>query len=261
MVRRLVAWLPFVLLGLVLLAWLWPLLLGETLFWGLPALQFYPWRAFAFDELRAGRLPLWNPYNGGGAPLLANYQVAVLYPPNWLHMILPHVTAMNVLAVGHLVWAAVGMWRFAAAWKLPDWGRGVSMLAFALSGYLVGRLGSFPMTAAASWLPWLFLAAHRLVVAEHRARPTVIWALVVAMVLLAGHAQTAYYALLGAAAYILWLGWQVQTGRARVVAWAWAVAWPPLSSCRRSNFSAGRTGPPGWTMTGRPISVTRWRGR
>ncbi len=223
MARRLVAWLPFALLALVLLAWLWPLLLGGTLFWGLPALQFYPWRAFAFDELRAGRLPLWNPYNGGGAPLLANYQVAVLYPPNWLHMILPHVTAMNVLAVGHIVWAAVGMWRFAAAWKLPDLGRGVSMLAFALSGYLVGRLGSFPMTAAASWLPWLFLAAHRLVVAEHRARPAAIWALVVAMVLLAGHAQTAYYALLGAATYILWLGRQVQTGRARVVAWAWAV--------------------------------------
>ncbi len=221
MLRRVIAWLPFVLLTCVLLGWLWRLLLGETLFWGLPALQFYPWRSYAFDELRAGRLPLWNPYNGGGAPLLANYQTAVFYPPNWLHLILPHVAAMNILAVGHIVWAAVGMWLFAAAWKLPDFGRGISALAFALSGYLIARLGSFPTVAAASWLPWLFLGVHRLVTAR-RLRDGALLALVTGMLLLAGHAQTAYYALLGTSAYILWLGWRTQHGRARLVAWGMA---------------------------------------
>ena len=44
-------------------------LLGETFFWGLPALQFIPWREYGFDLLRSGSLPLWNPYNGAGAPL------------------------------------------------------------------------------------------------------------------------------------------------------------------------------------------------
>ena len=47
------------------------LLLGEVFFWGLPSLQFYPWREYAFDMLRSGHLPFWNPYNGAGAPLLA----------------------------------------------------------------------------------------------------------------------------------------------------------------------------------------------
>ena len=194
----------FVVLGGVLLGWLWPLLAGESLFWGLPSLQFYPWRSLAFSELRAGRMPLWNPYNGGGVPLLANYQTAVFYPPNWLHLLLPDVLAMNILAIAHVVWAAVGMWRFSGCWRLPDFGRGISTLAFALGGYLIARLGSFPTVAVAAWFPWLFLLIHRLVERQSiRAALTV--GLGSAMVLLAGHAQTAYYAFLASGLYAIWL--------------------------------------------------------
>jgi hypothetical protein len=205
--RRWLSLLPFGLLGAVLLVWLWRLLIGETLFWGLPALQFYPWRSYAFDMVRELQLPLWNVYNGGpgGAPLLANYQTAVFYPPNWLHLILPHVTAMNLLAVGHIVWAAIGMWAFGRASELPRFGRGVSMLAFALGGYLVARIGSFPSVAAASWLPWMLVAVRRLM-ARSRCDDLVILAVATGFLLLAGHAQTAYYVLLASGLYALWLG-------------------------------------------------------
>lgn len=209
----------FGLLIAVLLAWLWPLVRGETLFWGLPALQFYPWRSFAFDQLKAGRIPLWNTLNGGGVPLLANYQVAVFYPPNWLHLILPHVTAMNLLAVGHLVLAGAGMWKLTGTWNLPPLGRSVSTLSFALSGYLVARLGSFPTVAAASWLPWLILSIER--VARQQSLRASLWlAIVVALLLLAGHAQTAWYALVAGGLYLLWLLWgrRGQSRRGRWVA-------------------------------------------
>ncbi len=191
-------------LGVVLAAWLWPLLAGETLFWGLPSLQFYPWRSLAFAQMRAGELPLWNPYNGGGVPLLANYQTAVFYPPNWLHLLLPDVAAMNSLAVGHVIWAGAGMWRFAGVLGLPHFGRAISVLAFALNGYVIGRLGSFPTVAAVAWMPWLFLAIHRLVQGRS-ARDVALLGLVSAMLLLAGHAQTAFYVLLAGGAYALWL--------------------------------------------------------
>ncbi len=216
-------WIPFVLLGGVLLAWFWPLLDGETLFWGLPTLQFYPWRAYAFDQLRAGQLPLWNPYNGGGAPLLANYQTAVFYPPNWLHLIFPHVAAMNLLAVGHVVWAAVGMWIFASVWNLPLLGRGISMLAFSLSGYLVARLGSFPTAAAVAWFPWMMWACHRIVTTQRAS--SVAWlGLATGMLLLAGHAQTAFYVLLASGAYALWLSGSIRGWRERFRVWAAATA-------------------------------------
>lgn len=80
---RLPARAPLAAAAALLLALYHRLLLGEVFFWGLPALQFYPWREYALALLRAGHLPLWNPYSGAGAPLLANYQSALLYPPAW----------------------------------------------------------------------------------------------------------------------------------------------------------------------------------
>src|SRR5512140_3669432 len=86
------------------------LLLGETFFWGLPSLQFVPWRDYAFDLLRQGQLPLWNPFNGAGAPLFANYQTALLYPLNWPGFVLPLAWSMSVTAVLHLFLAGWGLW-------------------------------------------------------------------------------------------------------------------------------------------------------
>ena len=60
------------------------LIQGEALFWGTPLLQFVPWRMYAFEMIAAGYVPLWNPLLGMGAPLLANYQSALIYPPNLL---------------------------------------------------------------------------------------------------------------------------------------------------------------------------------
>ena len=45
-----------------------------------PVLQFQPWLEFNRTMIRAGRLPLWNPYAGCGAPHLANGQSAVFDP-------------------------------------------------------------------------------------------------------------------------------------------------------------------------------------
>ncbi|MCK4725494.1 MAG: hypothetical protein KAT29_06820, partial [Anaerolineales bacterium] len=46
-------------------------LTGKALFWGTPSLQFVPWRDFAWNILKSGNLPLWNPLLGMGAPLIA----------------------------------------------------------------------------------------------------------------------------------------------------------------------------------------------
>ncbi len=45
-----------------------------------PVLQFQPWLEFNRGMIRSGRLPLWNPMAGCGAPHLANGQSAVFDP-------------------------------------------------------------------------------------------------------------------------------------------------------------------------------------
>lgn len=195
MIDRLWARFPLAVLGAALAILFHRLLVGDVLFWGLPALQFVPWRDFGFDLVRQGMLPLWNPLNGAGAPLLANYQSALLYPLNWPGFVLPLAWTMSVTAVVHLFLAGWGMWRLTGQLGLPTLGRGVSALAFGMTGYLVARLGTYPTISAAAWLPWLVWAAIRVIVGGRR-RDFAWLALFTALLLLTGHAQTAWYSLL-----------------------------------------------------------------
>jgi len=199
--------------------WLVPLLLlapalrpGYALFWGTPSLQFVPWHWWAWEALRAGHLPLWNPLLGAGAPLFANYQSALLYPFNWL--LLPFAAlgkqaglawAHGLLAALHLILAGLGTAKLLDDFDLSEPAPTVGGLAYALSGYLVARLGFFSINAAAAWLPWLLWAARR--VAQRPRRRETLWlALFWGLMLLAGHAQTAWYsALLVALWSLFWL--------------------------------------------------------
>lgn len=208
-------WLLPLVLALAIL--FYRLLLGEVFFWGLPSLQFTPWRETALELLRAGSLPWWNALSGAGAPLLANYQSALLYPFSWPSFVLPVAWTMSITAVIHLFIAGWGMWAFSGALGASPLGRAVSALAFGLTSYLVARAGTYPIVSAAAWLPWLMWAAHGL--CGVRSRRSAAWlAVFTALLLLAGHAQTAWYSLLLTGLYIALLA--ARARRVRPLGWA-----------------------------------------
>ncbi|MBI5292089.1 MAG: YfhO family protein [Chloroflexi bacterium] len=190
---------------------------GQVLYWGLPALQFVPWRVLVNDALRHGQWPLWTSLLGMGAPLLANHQSAVFYPPNWLALLLPPETAVSVLAVLHLSLAGVGAARLARMLGVGPLGAAVSGLTFGLSGYLTARLWFISIDNTMAWLPWVLLFAPRPApspVANPRARFLAL-SLVIALQLLAGHAQSSFYTLLIAAAWVC--GWAAVRGQGTVI--------------------------------------------
>ena len=43
--------------------------------------QFVAFGAYQYQRLSQGEIPLWNPWNNGGMPFLADPQTAALYPP------------------------------------------------------------------------------------------------------------------------------------------------------------------------------------
>ncbi len=203
---------PAVLLVLVALALAWPVLRpGYALFWGTPYFQFIPWRWLAWQQLAQGSFPWWNPYNGLGTPLFANYQSAVLYPPTWLTFMAAWLDGLGGLAyahgwvmVLHWLWAAWGMACFTRRQGFPREAAWFSGLVYAFSGYSVARAGIFPsMNAAMSWTPWVLWAVDGL-----RRQPGSRWirrlAVVLALQLLSGHAQTTWYTGLLALARFLW---------------------------------------------------------
>jgi hypothetical protein len=200
----------FVALGPLLL--LGPALVqGRVMFWGTPLLQFLPWRTFALSILRQGYLPLWNPLVGMGAPLLANYQSALLYPPNLLLTMTRPAWASTLLVMLHLILAGVGAALLARRLGMDRLGQCVAGLAFGLSGYLLARSGFFSINATASWLPWVILAADRLVLTlpatvgwRERVWTCIPLAIVLALQWTAGHAQMAWYTLVLTGAWVLW---------------------------------------------------------
>jgi hypothetical protein len=179
---------------------------GRVLFWGTPILQFYPWREFALKSLMAGHLPLWNPLVGLGAPLLANYQSALLYPPNWIQGLVGIAWGQGLLVMLHLIWAGLGMAILCQRLRLSWLASAVSGTAFGLSGYLVARSSFLPINAGVAWLPWIIVGVDSLVASKDRpSRPA--YALAVAAFTcqwLAGHAQVAWYTLVLALAWATW---------------------------------------------------------
>ena len=63
---------------------------------------YFPMLQQAAERMRAGELPLWNPWQCCGVPFLATAQVAIFYPPTWLVLFMPVTWAVKTLMFGQV---------------------------------------------------------------------------------------------------------------------------------------------------------------
>lgn len=211
-------WLNLILVLPPIILFLPVLIPGKALFWGITSLQFIPWHWAALQDIQQGILPLWNDMNGFGAPLAANYQSAIYYPPTWIVFIagwLGGITWMawahGVLVVIHLIWAGWGMKTLVAKLGLSIFPQTICGLSFALCGYLTARGGFLTMIQAASWVPWILAAASSIAAPIRMNSPSTKRNLLKAGILLAitfsgqwlsGHAQISWYTLVFTCAWV-----------------------------------------------------------
>lgn len=163
---------------------------------------FRPWREFAMASLRTGQIPLWNPYNYAGAPFLGNGQSAVLYPLNFLYLVLPDATALLLGAMTRLFIAGFSTYVFARLIGLRPLGATVTSVGFTFSGTLVVWL-LYPLANVAIWLPALFLAGEA-IVRRPSAPRVVAMGVIVAVQFLGGHAETSLHILAAVGLYVAW---------------------------------------------------------
>jgi len=160
-------------------------------------LQFYPWRAMVFDAWNKGQLPLWNPHQLGGTPLLANSQSGAFYPPHIAVGVLgvePSV-GIGLLAWLHLSWAGLGIFVLTRRLGANCRGSVLAGVLFVLSAFMVSWTALPSVITTVAWIPWA-LACIMALDSGRRPRTIALLGFSVGMMLLAGHLQFAAYGIL-----------------------------------------------------------------
>src|SRR5829696_6914764 len=123
-------------------------------------LYFYPYRDFVASTLRAGRIPFWNPYLSGGAPLLANPQAAVLYPLHWPLIWLTVTKQVYWSAAIHTWLLGFGGYCLLQRWGGAAWAGLVTALVLSGAGVVGGLMGHLNQLNVASWGLWAVLCVE-----------------------------------------------------------------------------------------------------
>lgn len=228
--RRLDLWMIVVLVGLWLL-FFWRLFTPveadqASLTQGDFSGQFVTFAGYQYQRFAAGEIPLWNPYNNGGLPFIADTQAAVFYPPRLLTIALSHAAggwtyhALELEMAFHVLAYTLLLYVFVRRMTRSPLGGMVAALVGGYGGFMAGYPPlQLALLEAAIWLP---LAALGVYEAGRSPRPRLGWLLLAGSALglswLAGHPQTAFFLTYLLIAY--W-GYQVFAHRWH---WMWWVA-------------------------------------
>jgi hypothetical protein len=145
----------------------------------------YPLLTLIKHQLDQGLFPLWNNYAGGGYPLVP-FSGLIAYPLIWPLHFLSVNDEITLLVIAHFALAGLGAYALAGVTGASRMGRTVGALAFLLSGFLISHLfaGHLFELGVIAWMPWVFLAAHRLL-DRPSARAALVLGIVAALQLLA----------------------------------------------------------------------------
>ncbi|MBW2287107.1 MAG: YfhO family protein [Deltaproteobacteria bacterium] len=152
---------------------------------------YIPMTAKAAERLAGGELPLWNPENCSGIPLLATMQTGVFYPGTWLAVLMPAHDALPMLVLAECFLGGLFALALFHAW-------GCRLAAAAVGGLIftfaccMGQTMWPPAIATIIWLPWILLCIDKFV----RSGSVVWWAALAvgcALQLFAGFPQFVVY--------------------------------------------------------------------
>lgn len=119
----------------------------------------YPLAEYAFQALRQGRLPEWDPSMYCGLSFAGNVQAALFYPPNWLLWAANlgadrlFYQSFQLLALAH-VWLAFGLcYWWLTGRRLASLPAALGAAVFAYSGYMMSQIQHLGVVAGWAWIP------------------------------------------------------------------------------------------------------------
>lgn len=127
-----------------------------------PVRQQYPWRNLAIEQIKSFELPLWNPYEMAGTPLLGNFQSAVFYPFNLILFVLPFDIGWSLLVFFQTFLAGIGMYIFLIHFRLNRWACLLGAITFSFCGFSIAWLEWGTILQTGLWLPLILLLIDKM---------------------------------------------------------------------------------------------------
>ncbi len=205
--------LPFLLVGVLPFLFYWKLFNPNPderlIFRGDFLNQHYVWKSYALERMKQGQLPLWNPHILGGEPFHANPQVGIFYPPTYLLLPFQHEGRVSYVALEayqllHQAFGGVGMLLLMYSLGVGSAGALLAAVAFMFTGFFTTP-GHQAIILTASYLPWSLYVTKRALETKTFGAIAGL-SLVLALMILAGHPQIAYYGLGLTSAFALVMG-------------------------------------------------------
>ena len=115
-----------------------------------------------FRQVLDGRLPMWDPYQFGGWPGLANCEAGLFYPPNWATVPFSNspMFAFQIaqwLVLLHLFIVGFGTYRYSRYIGLSPLSSCFASFALTFCGFLCAHKKHTNMIFTLAWFPWLLL--------------------------------------------------------------------------------------------------------
>lgn len=121
---------------------------------------YLPWIEFSWRNLRQGILPLWNPYNGAGQPLLANMQSSIFFPSQWPGFFFGERVGLIARCFIHLYLAGLFAYYYFRSLKVWAGAALVGAVAFMFGGMMIVWLYN-EVSATFLGFPLLLLVLER----------------------------------------------------------------------------------------------------
>jgi len=174
---------------------------------GDPVLQQIPSRQLSIDLIKNSELPLWNPYQMAGYPLLGNIQSAPFYPLNIIFFLLPFLPAWTIFIMLEQILGGIFMFLYLRNRKLSQEAGVFGGLAFSFSGFFIAWLEWGTIAHTALWIP-LGLFAIDKILKDRKKYWYFLFAFSTICSFLAGHLQTFIYVFSIFVIYFLSMWWE-----------------------------------------------------
>ncbi|PJF40481.1 MAG: hypothetical protein CUN54_05045, partial [Phototrophicales bacterium] len=167
--------------------------------------QFFAFSAYQYDRLTDSEIPLWNPYNNGGLPFIADTQAAVFYPPRLISIGLASAVggwsyfALEFEMMAHVLLFTLLMYMLVRRMTLKHPGSVFGSLVAAIIAGYGGFLTSYPplqlaILEAGIWLPLAILGITEATRHENlRWHWITLTGFTLGLSWMAGHPQTSWF--------------------------------------------------------------------